>query len=64
MYDMYPNYFDSNEDAEPYTERGMSGLGHPEYFPITVAPRAAYAAEVAVNAQSEQPKEEYNNAAR
>jgi len=38
MYDMYPDYTD-NASEGPYSERGMSGLGHTESYPITVPVR-------------------------
>ncbi len=38
MYDMYPSSAPYTEDSR-FTERGASGLGHPEYYPIFVTPR-------------------------
>lgn len=65
MYDMYPPHFETADDAAPYSERGMSGLGHPEYFPVTVPARVSYAAEVAVSNSTESlPIQEQNNASR
>lgn len=65
MYDMYPYHFETEEDAAPFSERGMSGLGHPEYFPVTVSPRVKYAAEVAVELEAQAAShEEYQDASR
>jgi hypothetical protein len=37
MYDMYPDYSErTTTSGEPFSERGRSGLGHPESYPIFV----------------------------
>lgn len=39
MYDMYPSGAPYTPSENPFSERGASGLGHPECYPITVPVR-------------------------